>query len=352
MKKLLTYSLLFLCLPLMQAQTGPGGVGTNTGTSALKLWLQADQGINNATNGQSINLWQDQSGANNHVSVNAATNEPTYNTNGANNMPYLSLDGDDYLELSAASMDFSPTESTVFLVASGAWVGPPYSIAEFGMNNEMTMLDQRIYHHTSSGNFKYLSHQCIGNLPNTAPLLVTAVYGLQPLDLALSCNSLPSTDSKGTAGSSSTFTNANRTVRIGKRTHEHFTGNIYEVIIYNRKLTATEQSNVQEYLRCKYDIQNQTCGSLSTQPCSTATSTIVLANNQQVNLYPNPTQQTVHIESNQPIESTIELLDLTGKIIQTYAPSSDYMQALDVQAFPKGIYIIRMGQYVQKFIKN
>lgn len=352
MKNFLTYSLFFLCLPLLKAQTGPGGVGTNTGSSSLKLWLQADQGISNATNGQSVNLWQDQSGANNHVSVNTATSEPTYNSNGANSMPYLSLDGNDYLELSAASADFNSTESTVFLVASGDWTGAPYSIAESGMNNEMTMLNQRIYHHSSSGNFKFLTHQCIGNLPSTLPLLVTAVYGLQALDIELSCNGLASTSNKGSAGNASVYTAANRTVRIGKRISEHFTGNIYEVIIYNRKLTATERNDVHEYLRCKYDIQNQTCGGLSTQPCSTATSTIVLTNNQQVNLYPNPTQQTINLESNQPIESTIELLDLTGKTIQTYAPSSDYMQSLNLPELPNGIYIIRMGQYVQKFIKN
>jgi len=55
-------------LQIIFAQTGPGGVGSTDGSSALKLWLDAnigiysDMGITQASDGANVQLWQDQSG--------------------------------------------------------------------------------------------------------------------------------------------------------------------------------------------------------------------------------------------------------------------------------------------------
>ena len=66
------------------AQTGPGGVGSNDGTSALKLWLDAGKSTymdtlqnNFSIDGSKVMLWSDLSGSNNHVSAVKDSSSPT-----------------------------------------------------------------------------------------------------------------------------------------------------------------------------------------------------------------------------------------------------------------------------------
>lgn len=85
--KILSYiSVLFFGLQLL-AQTGPAGVGSTDGSSALKIWLHAEKGLfadaagsiaagsANSTR-QRIGRWSDQSGNNFHATRNTATYKP------------------------------------------------------------------------------------------------------------------------------------------------------------------------------------------------------------------------------------------------------------------------------------
>ncbi len=73
------------------AQTGPGGVGSNT---TNVLWLRAndnvytDAGVTLATNNQLVQQWNDQSGNAKNASQ-VATDQPTYRTNILNGFPTL-----------------------------------------------------------------------------------------------------------------------------------------------------------------------------------------------------------------------------------------------------------------------
>lgn len=78
-------SILFVVLlPLWSvAQTGPAGVGTSDGSSALKMWLDAGNGTfadtlqtKTAKTGDKVKLWKDLSGSNNHVYAQADSNSP------------------------------------------------------------------------------------------------------------------------------------------------------------------------------------------------------------------------------------------------------------------------------------
>ncbi len=69
------------------SQTGPGGVGSDDGSSSLEIWLSAtdvdadgDQ-TDNPPNGSQISLWADHSGHLNNFTQSGA-NRPTYNTSG------------------------------------------------------------------------------------------------------------------------------------------------------------------------------------------------------------------------------------------------------------------------------
>ncbi len=69
-------------------QTGPAGVGMNTGSSALKLWLDADYGVYTDTNlttiakiGDRVKCWKDLSGNKNDVFADSDSTKPTLNGN-------------------------------------------------------------------------------------------------------------------------------------------------------------------------------------------------------------------------------------------------------------------------------
>lgn len=96
-----TYNKLWLVLLIIisfnytNSQTGPGGIGTNDGTSALRFWYIAD---NEAyTNGASVNSVSDLSGYNNTLSATGAE-QPTFSLADVNNMSSFSFDGSNELE--------------------------------------------------------------------------------------------------------------------------------------------------------------------------------------------------------------------------------------------------------------
>ena len=96
-------------------QTGPGGVATN-----LELWYKANTGAENdgsgtpATNGDAVQIWQDQSGNNFDADQSGTSgSRPVYSTNAAdviNGNPVLVFDGnDDYFPIS--TLNYSPGSS-------------------------------------------------------------------------------------------------------------------------------------------------------------------------------------------------------------------------------------------------
>ncbi|MDA9563313.1 hypothetical protein N9R81_01400, partial [Flavobacteriales bacterium] len=78
---------------------GPAGVGKTDGSSELVLWLKANSSVYNdagttpATNGQSIQQWNDLSGNANHVTQTVAGDKPTYVTGEINSQPVVRFDG-------------------------------------------------------------------------------------------------------------------------------------------------------------------------------------------------------------------------------------------------------------------
>lgn len=108
----------------VNSRKAPGIRALTSGFSPLSLgpalWLKADAGaysdagVTLATNGQTIQQWNDQSGNGRHFSQAASGSRPTYNTSGINSLPALSFDGlNDFL--SNASITLS-SNCTIFSV--------------------------------------------------------------------------------------------------------------------------------------------------------------------------------------------------------------------------------------------
>jgi hypothetical protein len=79
------FLLLFSLFLSLSAQTGPGGVGANDGSSSLLLWLKADA-IAGLNDGAPMEAWADQSGGGRHAIQPNPAMRPTYESDGANSL--------------------------------------------------------------------------------------------------------------------------------------------------------------------------------------------------------------------------------------------------------------------------
>ena len=77
-------------------------------------------------------------------------------------------------------------------------------------------------------------------------------------------------------------------------------------------------------------------------------------NNLNYNIYPNPTSSTLTIETNSNTKQNLEIVNLLGQTMYTYYIYSK--ATVDVSAFPKGIYILKLntdkGIVVKKVVKD
>ncbi len=111
------FTICFLLTYSSTAQTGPGGIGSNDGTSDLSLWLDATQ-ITGLTDGAELPGWLDLSGNGNHARIPA--NAPSYTNIGSNGRPTVTFDNanSEYLFV-PTNIEVMPTnEVSVFVVGN------------------------------------------------------------------------------------------------------------------------------------------------------------------------------------------------------------------------------------------
>jgi len=76
----------------------------------------------------------------------------------------------------------------------------------------------------------------------------------------------------------------------------------------------------------------------------------------EISLYPNPTSSTLTVRANELI-SAVEIIDLTGKIVQTQSNIFNEQVVLNVNSLSSGIYFLRLTNQQEeisykKFIKQ
>jgi hypothetical protein len=78
-------------------------------------------------------------------------------------------------------------------------------------------------------------------------------------------------------------------------------------------------------------------------------------NENEINLYPNPTNGVFQVQLGTVTNGNLEVLDYTGKIVLKQNINGNALQ-LDISEMPKGMYIIKVNstnaQQVSKIIKN
>lgn len=283
----------FFITGIALGQTGPAGVGMNDGTSALKLWLDANTETYNDTipaikayNGTKVKFWKDLSGSNNDVRAFADSNSPTL----IEASPYLNSqnairffrDNDptnrrNYLK----SKSFSPSNDiTIYCVfhalsKAGGNNVTPYKANNYdpnmwysgaglvdagaqGFTNDVSLAFCDTSLAAGAGDSTTLTDYCV---KTPASIHKTYFACLQKEawtgNLSIQHNTNWATVYKGGTqpinDAPQYFVGSTSDILSG-RTSPFFDGFISNVLIYNRLLNAAEKIILENYLSAKYDL--------------------------------------------------------------------------------------------------
>ena len=231
----------------------------------LSVWLKADSGVafNNST--RKISSWEDQSENNNNVSQATTTKQPLrYNYDGASDKTRINFDGTtDYL-VSDNNCPLTGNDLTIFYI---------------GKADELTSNVQRVvgYRDSAGGGsdrlnfgidnntgrvyFKALDDNSNGGQVLSAFLdrgLVNhiACAKIEGTEFSLQYNNNTEITDTFVYSNANGFNLAPFTIGYidAGSVGAYWTGDIQEVIIYNRALSTYEISNVRDYLNNKYKI--------------------------------------------------------------------------------------------------
>ncbi|NII27792.1 T9SS type A sorting domain-containing protein [Pseudoflavitalea sp. X16] len=221
---------------------GPGYV--NVG---VQLWLRADDGVSTVDN------WNDYSGNDNHATQATAASQPVAVTNSVNYNPAFDFDGtDDYMDF-ATNAGISGT--SLFTLASvqvrGTATTQDAIIAQQGAITNA-------FYNSFTGAGKYVAgNSNVGSVQSTGTYSTANIPYLT--GITRSAGNLFSLYNNGNADGAlaQAYTFLTNNLRLGNRATSAdlaFDGNINEVVVYNRTLSAAELRQVNAYLALKYGI--------------------------------------------------------------------------------------------------
>jgi hypothetical protein len=74
---------------------------------------------------------------------------------------------------------------------------------------------------------------------------------------------------------------------------------------------------------------------------------------QNVSIYPNPVKNELFIQSEQPVEK-VEIINLSGRTVETLRATSlqNGAQSINVSSLPAGVYLVKIGTEIRKFVKE
>ena len=251
MKSALLLFLLLIATNFGIGQTGPGGVGTNDGTSSLKLWYRPDFGI--STTGTSIDSWTNGAGVTAFDLTATGTNRPTLSSATVNGNDELSFDGNDFFQITGTmtTTNFMVDEASSFVVTERS-----ATTANWVYATSPHQTDRFSCHISWSNGAVYFDVG--GCCATTSRIQVSGLGGLG----AYSYWSLDALNATGKqlyrngaliqnrAGTQTYASHSTHTFRIG----EVLNGNLTEIIIFRQKINLAQRLIVENYLSAKYNI--------------------------------------------------------------------------------------------------
>ncbi len=262
----------FFTIGTQNVTCGPGGVNTD-----VALWLRADLGTNTTTDNANITSWTDQSSpANSATEQNAGGGspvEPTYQANEMNFNPAIRFSdaqstNNSWLETASNTSDNALTLISVFKTATASgsptnFTDSPALISNEAANNDDYALgigQGRVYINAADNTAYNARSPLSYNDEITHIATGTRAQATTAGSIQLYI------DSENVASGVSTNTNldAGGTFAIGNHSDYdadgQFEGDIAEVLVFDKVLTAVERARVETYLAIKYGVTRSVAG--------------------------------------------------------------------------------------------
>jgi hypothetical protein len=223
----------------------------------MMLWLANDAGV--MMTGNTISLWQDQSGSGNDAVQSSPANQPTV-VAGNNGQKALHFDGETSF-LSISTLPISGLSGmTVFLVAANTQDEASSGYGRYGC---LSWPETLSWGETFFGTYQTSSHFRFGTTEsgneNTyqMPLNRSSSFGLSEWMHSGTTDSMWfNTQSVASySGKWQTISGAVSSATLGRGSQDtYYSGEVSEIIIYSRDLTIAERQTVEQYLMTKYHL--------------------------------------------------------------------------------------------------
>jgi len=245
--------------PVIVGNSGPGGVGSNSGTSALVVWLDGNNGV--TTTGSAVTSWNDQSGYSNHATQGTPANRPTRTSNALNGFPIVQFDGvNDVLSIAdQASIDLTRWS---FLMVAKVTTHKNYN-AFFVKGNDATENYEFLTNFPGTGNIHFPVYYTNGTRSSDAetvagPSMSNTSFGIFQYDY-------DNVNTRMFKNMTQLFTRAETRIpqinaspllvgNEGGTAGRNLSGDIAELVAYNTKLNLAQQIITNNYLSAKYGI--------------------------------------------------------------------------------------------------
>ena len=238
---------LVMCLDASQNKSYPTDLPVKNG---LALWLDAaDDTTFSYSSGTTVSQWRDKSGLNNHSSQATVGNQPSRSTF-QNSRKTVNFDGtNDFLDGTSALT--LANGYTAFTIVKSSATGERDIITS---TPYVQSADFYLYQQASSGKLGNWS-----NVYTSNPISLNVWYLFSTNVSSVGSETLYLNGSSQTSNSRS-LTNT-RGYRVGaydtgSSSGEYWSGEIAEILIFNRSLSSTEMKQVHTYLGQKWGISN------------------------------------------------------------------------------------------------
>ncbi|HOO82205.1 MAG TPA: hypothetical protein PK513_06860 [Alphaproteobacteria bacterium] len=217
------------------------------------LWFDASDVSTITQSAGAVSQWDDKSGNNYHVTQGTATNQPTTGTRTLNSLNVLDFDGTDRL---LASVSDYPETATVLIV------GEVDTLGTSGFSRSLFSIDGAADYQEEAGNstqylFQINSTQHTNIKQGTtdligSPHIFQYVHDLDTNSAAVYVDGVAG----GSANNYNTAYSATQSLQVGANRAQNtpHIGGISEIIIYDKVLTAQENTDVLDYLTNKWGL--------------------------------------------------------------------------------------------------
>ncbi|RTL42341.1 MAG: hypothetical protein EKK48_10125 [Candidatus Melainabacteria bacterium] len=222
--------------------------------NGLSLWLRSDQGV---VGSGSVSEWDDCSGSGNNATQTVSGNRPTFSTNSVNGLPAITFGASQFFALPAGFSDFTAGAS-IFAILKPTSVTAGARILDLG--NGATANNLQLQEPSTNGAALYTYN-------GSSPLSVTASSALtlnqfQLLEAVhngaasgtIYTNSMQ--QAQGSLNNLLNVTRSNNFLGQGSGGGNNYIGQIAELMLFNRGVTAAERAAIEAYLINRNQVLN------------------------------------------------------------------------------------------------